>query len=31
MASYNVMSCPIATVGGGAFLEDVKPPGLDIW
>jgi hypothetical protein len=24
-------SCPIAVVGGGVFLEDVKPPGLDIW
>jgi hypothetical protein len=26
-----VMSCPVAVVGSGAFLGDMKPPGLDIW
>jgi hypothetical protein len=31
MASYQTLSCPIIAVGGGAFPEDVKPPGLDIW
>jgi hypothetical protein len=31
MASYQVMSCPVIAVGGGAFLGHVKPPGLNIW
>jgi hypothetical protein len=29
-ASCQALSCPIAVVGGGASLGDVKPPGLDI-
>jgi hypothetical protein len=31
MASCQALSCPIATVGGGASPGDVKPPSLDIW
>jgi hypothetical protein len=30
-ASCQTMSCPVATVGSGAFPQDVKPPGLNIW
>jgi hypothetical protein len=30
-ASYQALSYPIAAVGGGVFLEDVNPLGLDIW
>jgi hypothetical protein len=31
MASCQILSCPIAAVGGGAFPGDAKPLGLDIW
>jgi hypothetical protein len=31
MASCQVLSCPVAKVGGGASSRDVKPPVLDIW
>jgi hypothetical protein len=30
-ASCHALSCPIIAVGGGTFLANVKPPGLDIW
>jgi hypothetical protein len=30
-ASRQTLSCLVAAVGGGAFLGDVKPSGLDIW
>jgi hypothetical protein len=31
MAFCQTLPCPIATVGGGTSLGDVKPLGLDIW
>jgi hypothetical protein len=30
MSSCQALSCLAAAVGGGTFLGDVKPPGLDI-
>jgi hypothetical protein len=30
MTSCQALFYPVATVGGGAFSEDVKPLGLDI-